>query len=795
VNIWAWVHEIKHRLERGAAPEQRLAELMNELPSAAVDEAHERVDSMVPEAVALARELDEPWAEVFVRHWNLQSRVLHRRQAGEELREAVSLLDFASGPRTRGCPQSVCAVQDLAVCYAIRDGPGYVAERLAVASETLARIDPGWACFDCISGEYFSALIDDERPAEALAFIEAQIARAAEHGEFEVGFNTTLNRARALAALDRAPEALALLDGIRDVSRFGRSRTMTHRQARIGVLLKLGRPDEALSLHPPLSTILATGGHLRDWVDNLVALIDVGAMANTPRVGRELLTVQQRLLEHDAVWDATRTALLGARLAAARGASEVTRMLLADAAESSARLRRPALLAERREAVEHELAVLDARASADQDVPGSEPNQPVEREASPHGGRRPSTGGFHGREDNPERELDRLARLRAREPDAPDSTLELAAALREVGRVSMARALLEAHAAARETEPRVRAELAASLLADHDHEALDRLLAGHVELSSAHEPGWLQLRWILGQSLRARGQQTRAVAIDQETLQQVPSATAFRLRRAAVAREIGDWGAALESLERAAEFLPPGNHDWDRIVAATVLGRWTSVRQAARRLELELPGIDDPLGPEPMELNLGVIRCEFIEPSGRRERYFARRTSPCGARIIEIAMPADPQHFQDLVVFEPSDLDAHLSETSERHRPCFEVVQIVQSGRYRAFLLRGFDPGEARFELLRAGLREHGHGVERITNAGRRAADPRIEPGTEAAQVSTVALLVACPPDVSPRELRAQLHELTSDWELPLLAPALDEAAGEPEAAKRASELLQRWQP
>jgi hypothetical protein len=27
--------------------------------------------------------------------------------------------------------------------------------------------------------------------------------------------------------------------------------------------------------------------------------------------------------------------------------------------------------------------------------------QPVEREASPHGGRRPSTGGFHGREDNP----------------------------------------------------------------------------------------------------------------------------------------------------------------------------------------------------------------------------------------------------------------------------------------------------------------------------------------------------------------------------------------------------------
>jgi molybdopterin/thiamine biosynthesis adenylyltransferase len=34
------------------------------------------------------------------------------------------------------------------------------------------------------------------------------------------------------------------------------------------------------------------------------------------------------------------------------------------------------------------------------DCPTCGPNQPLEREASPHGGRRPSTGGFQGREDN-----------------------------------------------------------------------------------------------------------------------------------------------------------------------------------------------------------------------------------------------------------------------------------------------------------------------------------------------------------------------------------------------------------
>jgi hypothetical protein len=775
MNIWAWVHEIKQRLDRGEPREQRLAELMNELPSAAVDEAHERVDSMVPEAVALARELDEPWVEVFVRHWNLQSRVLHRRQAGEELREAVSLLDFASGPLTRGCPQSVCSVQDLAVCYAIRDGPGYVPERLAVARETLDRIDPRWACFDCICGEYFSALIDDERPAQALTFIETQIARAAEHGEFEVGFNTTLNRARAFAALDRAPEALALLDGIRDVARFGRSRMMTHRQARISVLLELGRVDEALALHPPLSAILATGGHLRDWVDNLVAFVDAGAVSNTPRVGRELLTVQQRLLEHDAVWDTARTALLGARLAAERGARESTRMLLAEAAQASARLRRPELLAERRLEVERALAALDARALDIDASRSSDPNQS---------------------ESNPERELDRIAMLRASEPEASDHTLEFAAALREVGRASMARALLEAHARAtpHDAEPRLLVELAASLLAEHDHDALDRQLTGRVEPESAHEPAWLQLRWIFGQSLRARGQPARALALDQETLQHVPSASSFHLRIAAVARELGEWSTALDALERAAEFLPRGNHDWDCMVAATILGRWASVRAAATRLELELPGTGD----EPLDLDLGVIRCEFIEPSGRRERYWARRTSPCGARIIEIAMPADPQHFRDRVVFEPSDLDAHLRETKERHRPCFEVVAILEPGRHRAFLLRGFDPGEERFEQLREGLQAHGYGVERITNEGRQAADPRVEPDTEAttaAMVATLAVLVAFGQETQPGEVRTLLHELIADWELPLLAPALDEAAGETEAATCAAELLSRWKP
>jgi tetratricopeptide (TPR) repeat protein len=770
LNIWAWVRDTKDRLRRGDPQAQRLAELMHELPSAAVDEAHERVDGMVPEALALARDLDEPWVELFIRHWNLQSRVLHRRRAGDELREAVSLLDFSSGQKTRGCPQSVCAVQDLAVCYAIRDGPGYVPERLAVARETLERIDPGWACFDCICGEYFSALMDDGRAEDALAFLDEQIARAAEHGQFELGFNTTLNRARALAELGRAERALALVDGIGDARRFGRSRAMTLRQARVAILLKLGRVEQGLALHPPLSAVIDTGGHLREWVENLVTLVEAGAIANTARVGRELHVVWQRFVEHCAYWDAARTALMAARLAAARRARELTRMSLADYTQVVGELRRPERLAELREAVEADLAALDALADA------AEP--PLEE----------------GEQEDPEGALDRLARLRAGEAGGDDAglALEYAARLRELGRAKQARALLEQRVAAEGgAEGRVLVELAATLLASHDHAELDQLL----ERADAGEPSsvtWLQLRWIRGQSLRARKQLDRVIELDRETLAVTPEATFVQLRLATTARELGDWEVALEALDAAAAVMAPGDIDWDRMTAATALGRWGRVRAAARRLEFEVPGEGD----EPIELDLGVVRCEFVEASGRRERYWARRTSPCGAQIVEIAMPGDPQHFGDQVVFEPSDLDGHLREEGRPHRPTFEVVAITRAGDHRAFLLRGFDPGREAFEELRSQLQVRGWGVERITAEGRSAKDPRVGPeADDAPEVPTLAVLVAIPRTIQPAQLRQAMRAATKDWELPLLDPALDEAAGDPRAAEQASDLLARWKP
>lgn len=134
----------------------------------------ERAEALLPEVKALSRTLNNPWLEIFVRHWEMRNRVGNQLEGETALADAVSLFELANRDDTQACPQSVCVTQDLASCYANVDGPGWVEERIEVCDETLARIDPTWACFHCLSNEKAEALLDDGRGEDALAFLAEQ---------------------------------------------------------------------------------------------------------------------------------------------------------------------------------------------------------------------------------------------------------------------------------------------------------------------------------------------------------------------------------------------------------------------------------------------------------------------------------------------------------------------------------------------------------------------------------------------------------------------------------------------
>lgn len=199
MDIWKWVRAKEHDLRDQG--QHRLAEYVNTIPEDTVSNRHSNVDLYADEAIKLARDLNESWVEVFLRHWRLQSAVLHRQEARGLVREAVSLLEFSHRPENIDCPQSVCVIQDLTACYRAADGPGYYQERIDTCLEAMEKITPHRTCFACIGAELILAYSDSgqyEKGLEKINWIESEMLSA---GVIDLGVEISLTKALILLRL------------------------------------------------------------------------------------------------------------------------------------------------------------------------------------------------------------------------------------------------------------------------------------------------------------------------------------------------------------------------------------------------------------------------------------------------------------------------------------------------------------------------------------------------------------------------------------------------------------------
>lgn len=197
MNMWGWLWDIRSELREN--DNDTLANYIDDISSDTCAGRHHKVDKYADEAIALAQASGLGWVEVFLRHWKLQSNVLHRAKPKEMIKEAIVLLELSSREENKDCPQSVCAVQDLANCYGCFDGPGYVEERLAVASENIVKINPGWSCYVCIATEYASALYDADRLDDCLEYLEQIDKDLAGYGNGKDTSYLLLTKVRILA--------------------------------------------------------------------------------------------------------------------------------------------------------------------------------------------------------------------------------------------------------------------------------------------------------------------------------------------------------------------------------------------------------------------------------------------------------------------------------------------------------------------------------------------------------------------------------------------------------------------
>ena len=752
MNIWQWVQETRAQLYKD--DEHRLADLMDRIPSLACDDAHAELDAVVPEALAHARRLDLDWAELFIRHWNLQSRILHRMETGEYLTEAIDLLEFAHRDGVKDCPQSVCTTQDLAVAYAQRDGKGFVEERLAVASETLGRIDPTWQCFECISNEYANALFDDGRPQEMLDFLEEQVQTLVENCPPRMaqyrkeGFNG--GKISALDALGRADEALALAQ--EDITRLeheGRNRhRLIHRKlAAVKLLAKVGSGEEGLEMMPPWEVLVETPTFYRSTADALDALLEEEVIENSWLLGRRIWVMTQRLARIGAVRNAVELSMMHARHALGREQPSVAKRSLELLREELPKLRKPFEDMESVEALEQRQKELQQTALEQEAAPFESPDDLFEQ----------LTG-------DPELDVQLFTAGLARFPEEDDLLFSLANAIEALGFIEDAHALLERGYREHPNIERLM-RLSGVLMDAGDFDRIEALVA-----QLAQEPGELGsgAYWMLAQSRWRQGATDEAIDALATVIERQPEWAGARPMRAHLLRAAGRYAEAIEMLDAhlamfASEEDQLANIHWDRIVAATMLDDWTKVHESARIIGFRFEAEDEaaPID-EPFQMCLVSFSEEPDAPT-----YWAVRNSPVTAKVVEIARVRDTQHFDDVVIFEPSSLTPRPEDHPEDqpHHDTYPVLSIRTRGAYHdTFTLHGVCPPEEALEALQKNLSEElGVATERVSTQGYMLHDPESDTPLEA-----MYMTMAAPHALDLRELHAFLEEQTKEFEHPL---------------------------
>lgn len=326
MDIWKWVVDLERDLYNQG--HVNIARMLYDLPSYAVHGQYQKFETYYPEILAFAREHNHTWLEVFLRHWNLQCHVLNRHQARKYLRECISLLEFSHRDENRNCPQSICTVQDLCICYGKVDGTGYAQARIDVLHETIDRIDPSWPCFACLTGELTFALYDSEQKQQAYDMLQEHIIKAKEMGNhIERSVSTLTAVLYAGYGIGRYDETLSYANSIQP--------ELPHQQRTkqlIVTLCYLAKQDYAAAQQnfPIFQDIQEYPPVYQLWAITIEKMVEKNLLENTQALGLELKKLVKTSLDNGCLRDTIDIAVIFAHLAIQRKAYTHASLIIPD---------------------------------------------------------------------------------------------------------------------------------------------------------------------------------------------------------------------------------------------------------------------------------------------------------------------------------------------------------------------------------------------------------------------------------------------------------------------------------
>lgn len=765
MDIWKWYSDLYAQLQDTEHEAQM--EVVDDISSFTCDDAHDKVDAIFPQTLDFSRKLGNPWLEVFVRHWHLQSQVLHRRNGLGMLSEAIDLLDFSSRDETKDCPQSICVVQDLASCYSATDGPGYVNEVLAVCEETLNRINPKWPCYSCIAEEQMVALNSAGDYQQALT-LETKHAKALENVE-QLNRTEKFGRQKALAliGLKRYKDALEVIEHTHNFA-GGESFSRDCNLIKALCYAHLTDFEKGQEYILPFDQALKSQSYFVHWVEYYFLQAMGDETHNTAQLNSCFSTMTKLIHENGAMRDTITIANRQAQLAILRKDAftldKCIEIIELSIVHLNKDLGASALLGDLK--VEHEKL---------------------------------SVAAF-------EYSLEQLHRMLDEEQDISLTQLHQAYAvyrddwlindvyakkLAENGFVTEAKGVLEQGISQHGVNCPLLNTYYQCLLKSKQTDEFDCFVSQleFEELSQESQLDTLRFKavryWTDDKALSLKAVQ--------QFLQIEPQSRQMLHRAATLSIELADYQLSIEYYQ---QLIDPQDEDslslsWDLLVPATILQDWVLVRQASKALDIEFCTEQGPV-----DENWGAIRLQLDDEE--QSIVHATRIGPVHAVVTHVNDIYDEQFLDDVVVFEPTPLN-ELNQTDEQGQAqdsegndtlLFEAVKTVKKGDLFYFTIDGVHPGEAQWSNFLTAIVDYSIKGAVLSNQHYRLDDAQQEGDCDLLGVYFVGA-VTCQRDLS--ELKEVLLKLTDEFNYPLLFKELVEPLGDSQFEAQQLAIAQRF--
>lgn len=150
MSVWNWIHAFMKRVEDDPERQDLYFRFSDALECREADPG--RTIAMFEEGRHIARDLDEPWWDLFYEHWILQTLLFYSHDYTRVVDRAVKATLEMTKPPFRDFPQRVCLHEDLIYSYVGIDPEGY-APKIEQALEYMKReVHPNLECNHCLLG-------------------------------------------------------------------------------------------------------------------------------------------------------------------------------------------------------------------------------------------------------------------------------------------------------------------------------------------------------------------------------------------------------------------------------------------------------------------------------------------------------------------------------------------------------------------------------------------------------------------------------------------------------------------